>query len=155
MQILSSVGPRVVGAYVAFGSEADLALVIGSSHSFTIALPAMVDPTTMVFRAHEPGGPLLPDAFAIPAPPPGASTVSPDFLLVPVTAFDRLGSRLGKGRGIYDRAVLALRTQGHDPMLVGIAFSVQEVPSIPVEAHDVRLDRVVTEIETRIFPSGR
>jgi 5-formyltetrahydrofolate cyclo-ligase len=34
---------------------------------------------------------------------------------------------------------------GHRPVLIGLAFSVQEVTSVPAESHDVRLDRIVTE----------
>jgi 5-formyltetrahydrofolate cyclo-ligase len=42
--------------------------------------------------------------------------------------------------------------RGRQPLLVGIAFSVQEVPSIPAEPHDVRLDWLVTETDTFRFP---
>jgi 5-formyltetrahydrofolate cyclo-ligase len=75
-------------------------------------------------------------------------------LLVPVTAFDRSGNRLGKGKGVYDRLVAAMRAHGCDPMLVGIAFSVQEVAAIPVEPHDVRLSWIVTETFTLRFPAS-
>ena len=37
------------------------------------------------------------------------------------------------------------------PLLVGIAFAVQEVPAIPAEPHDIRLDWIVTENETLDF----
>jgi 5-formyltetrahydrofolate cyclo-ligase len=86
------------------------------------------------------------------APAPGTTVVDPDVLLVPVTAFDRTGARLGKGRGVYDRAIAAFRRRGLSPVLVGIAFSVQEVPAIRREPHDVGLDWIVTEKETLGFP---
>ena len=41
-----------------------------------------------------------------------------------------------------------LRGQGVDLRLVGVAFAGQEVPEVPAEPHDVRLDWIVTEKET-------
>jgi 5-formyltetrahydrofolate cyclo-ligase len=57
--------------------------------------------------------------------------------------------RIGYGKGHFDRAIAALAARR--PLLtVGLAFSVQEVDSVPVEPHDRRLDRIVTEIEVII-----
>jgi 5-formyltetrahydrofolate cyclo-ligase len=86
---------------------------------------------------------------------PEAGALHPELLIVPVTAFDRRGMRLGKGHGVYDRAIAAFRRSRRDPLLVGFAFSVQEVPAIPAEGHDVRLDWIVTETETLEFRPAR
>jgi 5-formyltetrahydrofolate cyclo-ligase len=66
----------------------------------------------------------------------------------PVVAFDRTGTRLGHGKGHYDRALAGLAARGLRPQIVGIAFAAQEVEVIPAEPHDVRLDWIVTERET-------
>lgn len=64
----------------------------------------------------------------------------PDVVVVPLLAFDRTGNRLGQGGGYYDRWLAA------SPALrVGVAFACQELPEVPVDAHDVPLDLVVTE----------
>ena len=63
-------------------------------------------------------------------------------------AFDRDRHRLGYGRGHYDRAIAALLADGIRPLLVGVAFSTQEVAAIPAEPHDVPLDVIVTDVET-------
>lgn len=60
--------------------------------------------------------------------------------LVPGLGFDRVGRRLGRGKGFYDR--LLSGTQGPR---IGVAFSWQLLPEIPAEAHDVRMNAVVTE----------
>jgi 5-formyltetrahydrofolate cyclo-ligase len=65
--------------------------------------------------------------------------------------FDRAGMRLGHGRGFYDRAVAVLRAKGRRPLLVGLAFSAQEVSSIPADPHDVAMDYIITERETLHF----
>ncbi|MCC5956585.1 MAG: 5-formyltetrahydrofolate cyclo-ligase [Natronohydrobacter sp.] len=67
----------------------------------------------------------------------------PDVLIVPLLAFDRRGYRLGYGGGFYDRTLERLRASG--PVLaIGFAFDAQEVPRVPTEATDQRLDLIVT-----------
>jgi 5-formyltetrahydrofolate cyclo-ligase len=152
LPIIAAVMPRIVAAYSAWDSEADPAPIIALSHGrWGVALPAMVDRDTLVFRCYQPGDHLVRDALGMLAPPVHAAVVHPDLWIVPVSAFDRTGARIGKGRGVYDRAITGFRGAGLDPRLVGVAFSVQEVPSIPREPHDVRLDWIVTEQETLSF----
>jgi 5-formyltetrahydrofolate cyclo-ligase len=70
-----------------------------------------------------------------------------DLVLLPLVGFDAQGMRLGMGGGYYDRtfAFRNRHTAWRGPRLVGVAYSFQQVPSITREAHDVRLDAVVTE----------
>ena len=62
-------------------------------------------------------------------------------IIVPGVAFDSTGNRMGRGRGFYDR----LLKSTPKAMKVGVAFGFQMFDSIPVEAFDVRMDRVITE----------
>jgi 5-formyltetrahydrofolate cyclo-ligase len=66
-----------------------------------------------------------------------------DLILVPGIAFDRLGNRLGFGRGYYDRFLSALSAPK-----VALAFSLQIADSVPHSPLDVPVDWVVTESET-------
>lgn len=68
-------------------------------------------------------------------------------VVVPGVAFDRNGRRLGNGAGYYDRLLASVRD---DAALFGVAFEAQVFPLIPIEAHDVAMDYVVTE--NRIYP---
>ncbi|MCS6947713.1 MAG: 5-formyltetrahydrofolate cyclo-ligase [Steroidobacteraceae bacterium] len=74
-------------------------------------------------------------------------------VLLPLLAFDARGARLGSGRGYYDRAFAFRRQRRHwrGPLLLGIGFAAQELPNIELQAHDVRLDGVVTERQLRRF----
>ena len=72
-----------------------------------------------------------------------------DLVLVPLTAFDRLGGRLGMGGGYYDRSFAFLRglPRPAQPLLVGIGYSFQETPALSARAHDVSMDFIATERE--------
>jgi 5-formyltetrahydrofolate cyclo-ligase len=96
------------------------------------------------FREWDPREGLEPDAFGIPAPPLWAAAVLPDLVLTPVLGFDRRGSRLGQGAGHYDRTLANLRAV-KSVFVLGLAYAGQEVADLPAEAHDERLDAILTE----------
>ena len=70
----------------------------------------------------------------------------PDLLFVPLAAYDRAGNRLGYGAGYYDRTLAGLRAT-KSITAVGVAFGIQEMAEIPVEAYDEKLDYVLTDHE--------
>ena len=65
-----------------------------------------------------------------------------DLAMVPGTAFDPRGGRMGQGKGYYDRLLSRARS---DAPLVALAFECQMFPEIPVDAHDVFMNLVLTE----------
>lgn len=65
-----------------------------------------------------------------------------DLVMVPGTAFDPRGGRMGQGKGYYDRLLAHARP---DAPLVAIAFDCQVFDEIPVAPHDVFMDKVITE----------
>jgi 5-formyltetrahydrofolate cyclo-ligase len=95
----------------------------------------------LAFRLWHPGCPMLPGRFGT-VHPDGPEAV-PDVIFVPLLAFDRNGNRLGYGGGYYDRTLAALPCS----QAIGFGFAAQEVARVPVDRHDRRLDRVVTERE--------
>jgi 5-formyltetrahydrofolate cyclo-ligase len=70
-----------------------------------------------------------------------------DTIFVPAVALDRRGARLGHGLGFYDRmlAFRGIRKHWRGPRLVGLAYSFQVVPQVPVTANDVFMDTIVTD----------
>lgn len=65
-----------------------------------------------------------------------------DLIMVPGVAFDRQGGRTGHGKGYYDKLLEHSRP---DAPLVGIAFECQMFAKIPMMAHDIFMDKVITE----------
>ena len=148
--IAAASSPTCLAAFVPIRSECDPGAIVdwALAAGIAVVLPAVTDATTIVFRRYRSGEPLSAGSFGTRAPTLDAPPTDPDFIVAPMTAFDRSGARLGYGRGFYDRAIAALTGKGRTPLLVGVAFSVQEVGEIVTDAHDVRLDWIVTESET-------
>ena len=65
-----------------------------------------------------------------------------DVILVPGVAFDRQGGRTGHGKGYYDKLLQHARP---DAPLIALAFECQLFPEIPMQDHDIYMDKVVTE----------
>jgi len=68
-----------------------------------------------------------------------------DLVMVPGVAFDRTGSRMGHGFGYYDKLLQHARD---DAPLVALAFECQLFPEIPIQAHDIFMDKIITEKAT-------
>jgi 5-formyltetrahydrofolate cyclo-ligase len=70
-----------------------------------------------------------------------------DLVLAPLVGFDHRGMRLGMGGGFYDRtfAFRNIHRAWRRPRLIGVAYALQQLPSIEPAPHDVRLDAVITE----------
>ncbi len=75
-----------------------------------------------------------------------------DLVLAPLLAFARTANgiaRLGYGRGHYDAFLPRLRP---GVPVIGLAFEVQAVDALPLEAHDVLLGEVITETARAFRP---
>ena len=110
-----------------------------------LCLPAVIDRQTIVFRRFDDETTLKPAGFGTHAPGPEAEVMNPDLMLVPLSAYDDYGNRIGYGAGHYDRAIARLIEKSRKPVLIGLAFSCQKVAAVPFEPHDVPLDAIVTE----------
>ncbi len=66
--------------------------------------------------------------------------VAPELAIVPGLAFDQIGNRLGTGGGWYDRVLADI------PVKIGVTFGGQIVERVPVEAHDIGMDWVASEM---------
>ncbi|MCE7027506.1 5-formyltetrahydrofolate cyclo-ligase [Jiella avicenniae] len=140
--------PDVVSGFLPIRSEIDIRplMTAFADRRARLCVPAIVD-GELQFRELVRGAPLEPQGFGTHAPGADAAILDPDLMLVPLAAFDRRRGRVGYGRGYYDRAIAALRAKELSPFLIGVAFACQEAPAVPMDAHDVPLDLIVTERE--------
>lgn len=64
-------------------------------------------------------------------------------IIVPGMAFDRKGSRIGYGRGFYDRFL----AKNPNLIKIGIAFDFQLFDEIEINQFDIPMDYIITETE--------
>lgn len=147
---------RTVMWYVDAGSEVRTrhALPAALAHGKRVVVPwCVVETNTLELFLLEDMSELVEGAYKILEPKAElrslpAKVVRPeelDLVMVPGTAFDPRGARMGQGKGYYDRLLAAARP---DAPLVGIAFDCQVFDEIPVAPHDVFMDLVLTESRT-------
>ena len=64
-----------------------------------------------------------------------------EVMIIPLLAFDDNNYRLGYGNGYYDKYL-----SDYKGLKVGIAYHIQHVKKLPIEAHDIPLDLIITNI---------
>ena len=85
--------------------------------------------------------------------PTGENTVNPselELIVVPAVAFDKKGTRLGRGKGFYDRLLSTTKATK-----IGVGYDFQLVEDLPSEPHDVPMDMVITQKTTIILKKSR
>ncbi len=82
----------------------------------------------------------VPDASCPDVPPDRV-----DLVVVPGVGFDAAGGRLGRGGGFYDRFLAGDGAGGLRACVVGAGFAASVAERVPMEAHDRKMDAVVTE----------
>jgi 5-formyltetrahydrofolate cyclo-ligase len=137
-------GARIVGAYHPLRDEIGPdAILAGLSDSQRIGLPWFADRESHFLWREGPA--LEPGPWGVAQPPGDAAALAPDVVLVPVVLADRHGTRIGHGKGHYDRALAHLREGGRPVLAIGLAWESQlsDAP-IPVDPWDMKLDAVAT-----------
>jgi 5-formyltetrahydrofolate cyclo-ligase len=137
--------------YAAKGSEVDTTAidVAARARGWRVVYPRVIaGQRALAFHLATPTE-LVAATFGLREPVASAPTVSLaelTVICVPGLAFDRGGGRLGWGHGFYDATLAQLGAPR--PLLLGLAFECQIINELPREAHDVLLDRVITEATT-------
>jgi len=132
-----------IGVYLGVGSEVQTLPMIQTliTAGRVVGLPTMRS-GVMVMREVADITVLVAGDFGVPEPPEGARMIEPDVLLIPGVGFTETGHRIGQGAGHYDRY---LEGRYPRPVAIGLAFDEQIVDELPLEAHDQRMNFVVTQ----------
>jgi 5-formyltetrahydrofolate cyclo-ligase len=142
---------RRIGLYLAMPEELDTAplLRLAQRRGCIIALPRVISKRHARMRFFELDGAITAGAYGIPEPAGkhGLRVRELDIVFMPLVGFDAAGNRIGMGKGFYDRCFAhRIRLQHwRRPLLVGIAYDVQQVSSLPGAGHDVPVDVIVTD----------
>ena len=148
--LLAAYRDKPLSGYMAMRTEID-PMPAMAAHPGPVCVPVIIGKAqALKFREWSPGCAMVAGEFGARIPAEGAWT-QPEVLIVPLVAFDARGYRLGYGGGFYDRTLELLRGR-RKTVAIGFAFSAQEMPEVPIEATDQRLDAIVTEQGVRWFP---
>jgi 5-formyltetrahydrofolate cyclo-ligase len=132
----------VVSGFWPMGREIDIRplLMVLHDQGHPIVLPETPKRgNPLIFRIWRPGDVLVAERFGTSRPT--GEVRDPDFLLIPLLAFDRRGYRVGYGAGYYDRTLARLPGR----FRLGVAYAAQELDEVPAGSYDARLDAVATE----------
>jgi 5-formyltetrahydrofolate cyclo-ligase len=139
----------IIALYAAKGTEVETALI--DSHAtaagMRVAYPRIVPGVrTLAFHAAARAD-LVTARFGLREPRADAPVIALDQIdafVIPGIAFDRMGGRVGWGRGYYD----ATLTSAPQALRIGLAFECQLVDHIAREAHDIPVHYILTEVAT-------
>lgn len=138
-----------IALYHAFNGEVDLGNIWRSAplHGKYCYFPKINDDSTLSFLPATPASNFYPNQYGILEPDVDPfHAISPDaldILFTPLVAFDDYGTRLGMGKGFYDKTLAQQRPR----LLMGVAYEFQHQPYIEPQPWDIRLDVIATETE--------
>ncbi|RYD61423.1 MAG: 5-formyltetrahydrofolate cyclo-ligase [Sphingomonadales bacterium] len=135
---------RIIAGYIGLGSEIScMAMLARAAARGAVTALAHVDgrDAPLRFLRWAPGDPLERGWFGLLQPSADAPELTPDLILTPLLGFDSRFVRIGQGAGFYDRAFAANRSARR----LGVAWSVQEVETVPCDPWDQPLDMICTE----------
>lgn len=116
-----------------------------------VALPVVVQPRSpLEFRPWTPDARMEKGVWGILHPAAGPPQ-RPQAFLSPLVGFDAEGYRLGYGAGYYDRTLAGREDR---PLVIGVGFEFQRLPSIHPQPHDVPMDWILTEAGLWPTPAG-
>jgi 5-formyltetrahydrofolate cyclo-ligase len=139
--------------FASFRSEVDTIPMVRRAlgEGKRVILPKVIGDELELFEIRNIDSDVSPGAWGIPEPRPrGSAPVKLDELdviIVPGAAFDERGNRLGYGAGFYDKLLSTFKK-----LTVAVAFDIQIVPMVPAAAHDVPVQKIVTE--TRVIEAS-
>ena len=111
---------------------------------FKFLLPIVEKNNKMNFYQWKKNDILFLNKFGIPEPVKSKKVV-PNFILLPMLAFDTNKNRLGYGKGFYDKYLNKYLRLNKKILTVGVAFSFQRYHKLPVNNKDFKLDFIITE----------
>lgn len=131
-----------LGGFAPLRDEPDWLICLEEVLKGLIAFPGLDNSGNMLFYKADTDDLVLTESFGAPVltPPLDNLIVCPKLILVPGLAFGEDGSRLGRGKGFYDKYL-----ENFSGLKIGVCFSEQIFEELPMEPNDVFVDYIVTD----------
>ena len=136
---------KIIGGYYPYNHEVDTIEILEKleKQNYKISLPKIKKNFQMDFFHWSTKDPLSLNEYGIPEPTSN-KVIYPNFLLVPLVAFDKHFNRIGYGGGFYDRYIKKIK-KNNKVITIGLAYSYQKVREIQTNENDIKLDFIITE----------
>jgi len=136
---------KVIMLYMPLGNETDTSEIIDKAFEDgkRVVLPVTNRETAIITPVFYDRNTVLEKGdFSVNEPKNGENVTKSDIdvVVVPGIAFDKHGARVGFGKGCYDMFLSGIRA-----VKVGFCYEFQAVDQIPSDAHDVKMDFIITE----------
>ena len=147
----------ILGSYFSVNNEVDLTAInkkrfnenrlttypkIGPNYSMNLIAPITFEQ-------------LIKNKYDIYEPSDGdvINSMDHEIIIIPTVGVDKNGYRLGYGGGYYDRYLESIRKNSYRPLLVGLIYDFQFLDDSINDIHDIRLDIVFSETQSKNFES--
>jgi 5-formyltetrahydrofolate cyclo-ligase len=141
------IGARVIAAYHPLKDEiSPYPILERLGDGQQAALPWFGDRDARMIWREAPA--VEPSPWGVLQPSGNADALAPDLVLVPLVFADRAGTRIGHGKGHYDRALSHLRDGGLPVTTIGLAWEMQiSHAALEADPWDQPLDAIATPKE--------
>jgi len=147
----------ILGSYFSVNNEVDLTAInkkrfnenrlttypkIGPNHSMNLIAPKCFEQ-------------LIKNKYDIYEPSDGdaINSMEHEIIIIPTVGVDKNGYRLGYGGGYYDRYLESVHKNSNRPLLIGLIYDFQLIDDSIDEIHDIKLDVVFSETQSKNFAS--
>jgi 5-formyltetrahydrofolate cyclo-ligase len=142
--IIQTEGYQVIHAYLPMGKEINIAPLLENllAKNITVVTPKTLPKRMLENRVLRNMSEVEAGVFGTTHPKKAEIYEGPfDLIIVPGLAFDQKNYRLGYGGGYYDTFL----AQHPEAFKLGICYPFQKTNPVPIEAHDLSLDQVLTK----------
>ncbi len=145
-ELTTELGARTISAYLSLPDEPDTRAFLrwASEQGIRVLLP-VIRPDGLLDWAEHDGTETIEATLGVPEPTgdalPPTVLESIDLMLIPATAVGRDGSRLGGGRGFFDKTLAAM---AECPPVYAVVHDEELLDSVPHARYDQPVDGIVT-----------
>ena len=131
-----------IAMYSAIQNEVSVDCVAHHISHNALALPKINDNDELIFVNYEDPSLWQKGQYNILEPTTAAVDFIPEAFIIPLTAIDHKGTRIGMGKGYYDRYLGSLQDNA---VLVGVGWDFQLVNEVLMrQSHDVSMDYFIS-----------
>jgi len=146
---------KTLGSYFSSNNEVDLEALIEMrlKRNLLTTFPRVEPNHSMSLIAPKDFQKLNKNKFEIFEPSDGdeINSIDHEIIIIPTVGVDQNGYRLGYGGGYYDRFLESVTQKNKRPLLVGLIYDFQFIDDSINELHDIKLDIVFSEHQSKKF----